>query len=101
MALVVRGSKDDSVVICISSFSGSESTSKHDILGMYPLRKRGLKIILHLMFFLIFSDSSIWTSRVDASIEEEVEVVVVVEESVVVMESMKSIFLMRVQILEW
>ena len=47
MDIVVRGSKDDSVVIGVSSFSGSGtgSTLKHDTMGIYPPRKIGLKII--------------------------------------------------------
>ena len=128
MDIVVRGSKDDSVVIGVSSFSGSGtgSTLKHDTVGIYPPRKRGLKIILHFIRFWIFSDFSISVSWVDDSIEviveddglvedisedlvyvtsnlgidvgETVEVVMVVEESEVVM---ASIFLIRTQIFEW
>ena len=126
MDIVVRGSKDDSVVIGASSFSGSGSMLKHDTMGIYPPRKRGLKIVLHFIFFWIFSDFSISTSWVEDPIKEiaegdglvedisedlvyvtsnlgidvgeTVEVVMVVEESEVVMES---IFLMRAQIFEW
>ena len=120
MDIVVRGSKDDSVVIGVSSFScsgtGSKtgSTLKHDTMGIYPPRKIGLKIVLHFIFFwieeivegdglvedisedLVYVTSNLGIDFID--VDETVEVVMVVEESEVVMES---IFLIRAQIFEW
>ena len=116
MDIVVRGSKDDSVVIGVSSFSGSGtgSTLKHDTMGIYPPRKIGLKIVLHFIFFwieeivegdglvedisedLVYVTSNLGIDFID--VDETVEVVMVVEESEVVMES---IFLIRAQIFEW
>ena len=113
MDIVVRGSKDDSVVIGVSSFSGSGtgSTLKHDTMGIYPPRKIGLKIVLHFIFFWIeeivegdglvedISEDLVYvTSNLGIDVGETVEVVMVVEESEVVMES---IFLIRAQIFEW
>ena len=116
MDIVVRGSKDDFVVIGASSFcgSGTGSTLKHDTMGIYPPRKIGLKIVLHFIVFwieeivegdglvedisedLVYVTSNLGIDFIDVG--ETVEVVMVVEKSEVVM---ASIFLIRTQIFEW